>query len=102
MNDRLSLSDDSLTTAAIGLAQAARLLADGGSHRPSGWIPSLSDIGGEVDAFLLSVNVARDALADAAKSASHAASALMRDSSELDAKLAATLYSGFAMNDEVK
>ena len=102
MSDRLTFSDSELSHVGSTLGNAARTMEEGSAGRPSAHIPSLTGIGDEADAFLRGVEVAQGALADAAKSASHVASGLMADSSALDARLAATLYTGYAVEAGVK
>ncbi|WP_143025936.1 hypothetical protein [Leucobacter chromiiresistens] len=93
----MTLSDSELSLAGSTLGTAARTMEEGSEGRPSAQFPSLTGIGDEADEFLRSIEVAQNALADAAKSASHAVNGLMEDSSALDARLAASLYSGYAV-----
>lgn len=97
MGDRLNLPDGELTAAGVSLGSAADTMESGSSGRPTAQLKSLNGIGGEVDAYLRGVAVARDALADAAKTATQTVSNLMENSTELDAHLARTVYSGFAL-----
>ncbi|MCW2288831.1 hypothetical protein [Leucobacter luti] len=102
MGDRLHLPDSELTAAGASLGTAAQEMSAGSSGRPSGSWDSLSGIGGAVDEYLRGVALARDALADAAKTAANTVSGLMSDSAELDAYLAQTVYSGYAVSKGTK
>lgn len=102
MGDRLHLPDSELTAAGATLGIAAQEMSAGSGGRPSGNWDSLSGLGGTVDEYLRGVTLARDALADAAKTAAGTVSGLMADSAELDAYLAETVYSGYAVGKGVK
>lgn len=97
MGDRLSLADSELSAAGVSLGMAADSMAGGRSRRTPGTLKSLSGIGGEVDEYVRGVQMAREALGDAAKTASRTVSSLMEESAELDAYLASTVYSGYAL-----
>lgn len=96
MPANLDLRDDALHDAAEALAAAAGALTGGGA-RPHGHWPSLTRIGQDVDDYLRGLCLARNALADAAKTSAYAASELVSDSRDLDAQLARELHPGFAI-----
>lgn len=91
------LSEGSLMMAVSALVRASEELTSENAGRPTSGFDSLTGIAGEVDLYLRGVSVARAALADAAKTAGRATRGLLEDASRLDATLAASLDSGFAM-----
>jgi hypothetical protein len=97
MAESLSIDDQALLTVGASLVSIASTMVSGNAARPAGDLPSLSGIGAEVTLYLQGVNVARAALADAARTASEAVSELLSDGSELDRYIAESLGSGFAV-----
>lgn len=100
MGERLNLLDGELSAAGVSLGCAAGGMAGGSSGRPSGRLQSLNGIGSEIDDYLRGLQTAREALADAAKTASRTVGDLMANSAELDAHLARTVYAGYALGTE--
>jgi hypothetical protein len=98
MSDQFELRDETLGAAGRLLAQAAEHAVAGGTGAPQLEVRSLTQIDGRVQWFLEGVATARGALADAAISAGRAVAALMRESAELDAHLAAALPGEFAVS----
>ena len=97
MSDRFELRDETLNAAGRLLAQAAEHAVTGGNGLPQVELRSLTQIDGRVQRFLEGVATARGALADAAIAAGRAVAELMRESAELDARLAAALPGEFAV-----
>ena len=97
MSDQVKFTDATLETAGSHLVSVSVRMAEGNRSVPAAELESLTGIGGEVTRFLNGLNTARLALADGAKTASGEIAGVMRDSSDLDARMAADLYSGFAV-----
>lgn len=97
MADQLNIKDDALEAGGSGLVSAAQVMAQGNRAVPSGAWESLTGIGGGVRTFLHGLQTGRSALADAAKTAGGEVAGAMRESSALDALIANSLYSGFAV-----
>ena len=97
MSDGLKVSDAVLETAALHLAAASRVMIEGNAALPSGPPATLTTVDDDIMRFVSGLSTARLALADAAKTASASVTRVMRDSSELDARLANALHSGFAV-----
>lgn len=98
----LDIKDDELEYAGALLVSASNTMVDNNESIPSGNLDSLTNIGGEVRRFLNGLQTGRMALADAAKTAGGEVAGVMRDSSELDAYMAETLYTGFAVKESGK
>lgn len=97
MPEHLKISDAVLEAAAVHLASASRVMIDGNEALPSGPPSTLTTAGDDIMRFVSGLSTSRLALADAAKTASTGVAGIMHDSSELDARLANALYSGFAV-----
>lgn len=100
MAETLRLNDAELQIVGSLLVGAASTMVSGNVRRPTGDLPSLSGIGGTVTEYLQGVNVARAALADAARTGSEAVSRIMSESSELDRQIAFALGDDFAVAGE--
>ena len=97
MSDQLKITDATLETAGSHLVSASARMAEGNRSVPSAELESLTGIGGEVTRFLNGLNTGRLVFADGAKTASGEIAGVMRDSSDLDARMAADLYTGFSV-----
>jgi len=97
MAESLNINDQTLLAVGASLVSVASTMVSGNAARPAGELPSLSGIGAEVTLYLQGVNVARAALADAARTASETISRLISDGSELDRYIAESLGGGFAV-----
>lgn len=97
MAGQVRLEDAVLGEAGLALAAAAHLMVAENARRPSTALPSLSDIGGDVEQYLQGLQLARSALSRAARSASEAVADMMQDSDALDRKIAGTLSGGFTV-----
>lgn len=99
METRFHLSSEALTAAGhlmIGAAERMSALPRGpGSALHAG----VTGVGGEIEAYLAGVGHARTAIADAAFELSLGLTGLMRDSAELDERLAG-LLPGAAATEE--
>lgn len=97
MTDQLNIKDDALEAGGFGLLSAAQVMTESRQTLPPGALESLTGIGGGVRRFLHGLQTGRLALADAAKTAGGEVAGAMRESSALDARIANSLYSGFAV-----
>lgn len=86
-----------ITTASAELVDAANLMVEGNTRRPSARLESLTGIGAQVEHYLKGLSVARAALADAAKTASESARDLGDEARAVDRQLSGALASGFAV-----
>lgn len=98
----LDIKDEELEYAGALLVSASSTMVDDNESIPPGSLDSLTSIGDKVRRFLNGLQTGRLALADAAKTAGGEVAGVMRDSSELDAFMADSLYSGFAVKDNSK
>lgn len=92
----LRLDDATLRAAGNWLVTSAST-ALRAPRAPEARLASVSGIGPEVSTFLQHLDLACCALADAAQTASQCTAELMRDSSELDSRIAMRLGSGYAV-----
>ena len=97
MPDGLKISDAVLEAAASHLVAASRVMIDGNQSLPAGAPATMTGAGEEIARFVTGLSTGRLALADAAKTASTGVAGIMSDSSDLDARLAGALYTGFAV-----
>jgi hypothetical protein len=97
MAENMRLNDGDLQFTGSVLVAAASGMTSGNVRRPAGDLPSVSGIGGAVTRYLQGVNVARAALADAARTGGEAVARIMSDSSELDRQIAQALGDDFAL-----
>lgn len=97
MSDGLKVSDAVLEAASVHLADASRVMIEGNAALPAGPPATLTTLGEDIMRFVSGLSTSRLALADAAKTASMSVAGAMEDSSELDARLASALHSGFAV-----
>lgn len=97
MVGRLSLSDRALERAGELFVSASRGMSEGSTPPPTQEIETLTGIGAQVMYVLQGMKTGRQALADAAKTASAEVAAIMQQSATLDAVIAAELQPGFAV-----
>lgn len=93
----MELDDNILTIGGVYFGDAVAVMISDNVSRPSGDLSSLTDIGSTVTLYLKGLNVARAALADAARTGGDSVSTLMKDSTELDSFLAQSIGTGFAL-----
>lgn len=98
MAESLRMNDEALLLVGASLVSIASTMISDNVRRPAGDLPSLSGIGAELTLYLRGLNVARAALADAARTASEAVSGLISDSSKLDRHIAQSLGTSFAVS----
>ncbi|WP_449283080.1 hypothetical protein [Leucobacter sp.] len=97
MTDQLNIWDDVLEASGFGLVSAAQVMMESDRSVPPAALESLTGVGGAVHRFLNGLQTGRFALADAAKTAGGEVAGVLRESSALDALIADSLYSGFAV-----
>lgn len=97
MLESIRLEDALLQEAAASLVQASSMMTSENVSRPVGDLPSLTGIGASITLYLKGMNVARAALADAARTGAEALASVMSESTELDRYIADTLGTGFAV-----
>lgn len=97
MGGGMELTDYALQAAGANFVHASSTMTSDNVSRPAGDLASLTGIGSSVTMYLKGLNVARAALADAARTGSESAAALMSESSELDSFISETLGTGYAV-----
>lgn len=94
----LSVNDTALRVAGDALTSACRLMVTENEGRPGEGLASLTGIAEEVSLHLRGLQVARAALADAAKGGAQATADLMESGDALDREIAASLYRGYRVD----
>lgn len=97
MGDCVSIQDAVLERAGSSLVAAATGMLNG-LRQPPIELATVSGIGNEIAEVMLGLRTGSLALADAAKTATGAISAVMYAGGELDALIAAELHTGFAIS----
>ena len=100
MSNHLSIDDQVLLTAGAALVYAAHQLSNDNVQRPEGDLHSLTGVGPTVSLFLDALNTARAALADAAHTASGSLAAVMREATQLDQQISASLGADYQVECE--
>lgn len=97
MGVNLLLRDETLETAGVSLIAAAARMRDSNVARPTDHLVTVLKIGEQVTELLLGLQLARFALADAAKTAVTAITTVKQTSEGLDSAIAGALQPGFSM-----
>jgi hypothetical protein len=95
VGEHLRVNDVALGGAGEKLVAAACVLTEGGRRRVPHQLPSLTGLGGEVRLYLKGLQMAEEALAEAAKTASLAVAGMMQDSKVLDYRIGNLAENGF-------
>ena len=95
----MQLNDNVLTAGGATLVAAASTMTSENIARPSA-PASLTGISADITLFLKGMQVARAALADAARTGSETVASVMRESSELDAFITRSLGESFAVKGQ--
>ncbi|XPP26672.1 MAG: hypothetical protein ACNYNX_00385 [Leucobacter sp.] len=99
MSDDIEINEHALLASGAYFVQASSTMMSGNATRPRVGVESLTGIGSAVALHLEVMDLARAALADAARTGGESVSALMAESSELDRFIAQELGVGFAVQE---
>lgn len=98
----LNIGLNDLTEAGNKLVYGGNLMVQNNVPRPQDLATGVTGIGGEITRFLLGLQVARAALADAAKTTHGGIRELCGELTSLDKEFAGVLAKGFALRGDEK